>query len=91
MKLPVHCPSCENVLNVSQLKCEACGTEVNGDYALPLWLQLSREEQGFILDFFLASGSIKEMARQAGNSYPTMRNKMDDMIAKIKRMKKNGR
>jgi len=87
MKLPVFCPSCETALNVSQMKCNDCGTEVRGNYEMPLFLKLNREEQQFIMDFFLASGSIKEMAKQAGNSYPTMRNKMDDMIEKIKNLK----
>lgn len=87
MKLPIFCPSCENTLEVSQLRCNKCLTEINGHYALPLFLQLSREEQDFVMEFFLASGSIKEMAKQAGNSYPTMRNKMDDMISRITKMK----
>jgi hypothetical protein len=43
--------------------------QVNGNYDLPLYLKLNREDQDFILDF-LSSGSIKEMAKQAGNSYP---------------------
>ncbi|MFC6268040.1 DUF2089 family protein [Frigoriflavimonas asaccharolytica] len=88
MKLPIICPSCENTLNVSQLKCSNCKTSVNGDYELPLLMKLSHENQAFILDFFLSSGSIKEMAKQAGLSYPTMRNKMDDMIDEIKNLKK---
>lgn len=87
MKLPVICPSCENALKVSQMKCEQCETIVNGNYDLPLYLKLLREEQDFILEFFLSSGSIKEMAKQAGLSYPTMRNKMDDLIEKIKNLK----
>ncbi|MFT5254222.1 MAG: hypothetical protein ACI87N_003289 [Flavobacteriales bacterium] len=87
MKLPIVCPSCENSLRVSQMKCKQCSTEVNGNYDLPLYLKLNREEQDFILEFFISSGSIKEMAKQAGNSYPTMRNKMDDLIEKIKNLK----
>jgi hypothetical protein len=87
MKLPVICPSCENLLRVSQMKCDHCLTDVNGNYELPLYFKLAREEQDFILDFFLSSGSIKEMAKQAGNSYPTMRNKMDDLIEKINNLK----
>lgn len=87
MKLPIFCPSCENSLNVSQMKCNHCQTEVNGNYDLPLYLKLSREEQDFILEFFLSSGSIKEMAKQAELSYPTMRNKMDDLIEKINQLK----
>lgn len=87
MKLPIICPSCESSLNVSQMKCGNCDTTVNGDYDLPLYLKLSREEQDFILNFFLSSGSIKEMAKQADLSYPTMRNKMDDLIQKIEVLK----
>jgi hypothetical protein len=88
MKLPIVCPSCESALQVSQMKCSRCETTVNGNYELPLYLQLGREEQEFILNFFLSSGSIKEMAKQAGLSYPTMRNKMDDLITKIETLKK---
>ena len=87
MKLPIVCPSCESSLNVSQMKCNNCHTEVNGNYELPLYLQLNRDEQDFILEFFLSSGSIKEMAKQAQLSYPTMRNQMDDLIEKIKNLK----
>ena len=87
MKLPIVCPSCENSLRVSQMKCDQCKTDVNGNYELPLYLKLNRDDQDFILEFFLSSGSIKEMAKQAGNSYPTMRNKMDDLIKKIKTLK----
>ncbi|PZO31070.1 MAG: hypothetical protein DCE86_09315, partial [Flavobacteriaceae bacterium] len=56
-------------------------------YSLPFYLQLSEEEQNFILQFFLSSGSLKEMAVQMGNSYPTVRNKLDDIIEKIKKLK----
>ncbi len=87
MKLPIFCPSCESTLRVSQMTCGTCSTVVNGDYDLPLYLKLNRDEQDLILEFFLNSGSIKEMAKQAELSYPTMRNKMDDLIEKIKNLK----
>ncbi|MDR0801134.1 DUF2089 family protein [Fluviicola sp.] len=86
MKLPITCPSCENPLNVSQMRCNQCETMINGNYELPLFLKLNRDEQNFILNFFLSSGSIKEMAKQAELSYPTMRNRMDDLIEKIKKL-----
>ena len=87
MKLPVECPSCSQALTVSQLQCEHCATLISGKYPLPLLLQLSEEERSFILNFFLSSGSIKEIAKQAELSYPTMRNRMDDLIEKIKSLK----
>lgn len=86
-KLPIHCPSCESSLSVSQLSCNQCATVVSGSYTLPLLLQVTEEEQNFILEFFMTSGSLKEMASLMGNSYPTVRNKLDDIIQKINRLK----
>ena len=83
-KLPTLCPSCESLLNVSQLSCENCQTVVQGMYPLPIFLKLLPKEQEFILQFFLTSGSLKEMAAQLGVSYPTVRNQLDDMIQHIK-------
>ncbi len=88
-KLPIQCPSCESSLSVTQLSCSNCSTIVSGTYSLPLLLQITEEEQNFILQFFLMSGSLKEMATQMGNSYPTVRNKLDDIILKIKTIQNN--
>jgi len=46
-------------------------------------LQLTPDEQQFVFQFVMTSGSLKEMAVQMGNSYPTVRNKLDDIISKI--------
>lgn len=86
-KLPIHCPSCENSLIVSQLTCNKCDTRISGTYSLPLLLELTPEEQEFILEFFLSSGSLKAMATQLKKSYPTVRNKLDDIIEKINNLK----
>ena len=83
-KLPVICPSCSERLSVSELTCQNCTTKVSGLFTLPVLLSLSEEEQNFILEFFLSSGSLKEMAQKLGNSYPTVRNKLDDLIEKVK-------
>jgi hypothetical protein len=87
MKLPVQCPSCEQKLYVSKLVCESCQTEVIGKYGMPLFMQLSVEEQEFVLEFLMSSGSLKEMANKMGKSYPTVRNKLDDLIVKITSLK----
>ncbi len=79
-KLPTNCPSCEEKLAVKQLRCEACGTEVEGLYTLPALACLSVEDQKFVLAFIKASGSLKEMANLLGVSYPTVRNRLDDVI-----------
>ncbi|MFR2062807.1 MAG: DUF2089 family protein [Alistipes sp.] len=43
----------------------------------------------FILDFVKSSGSLKEMARKLGLSYPTVRNRLDDIIAQIQTIENN--
>ncbi|MDL5514875.1 DUF2089 family protein [Arenibacter sp. M-2] len=88
-KLPINCPSCEKSLIVSQLACPSCETVISGNYSLPLLLQLSSEDQDFIFEFIQSSGSLKQMALKMGNSYPTVRNKLDDIIEKIDQLQKN--
>lgn len=83
-KIPASCPSCDHILNVTSLQCPQCTTTVNGNYRLPLIINLSRDEQDFILDFFKESGKLNLMAKQLNVSYPTLRNKLDDLIDKIK-------
>ncbi len=86
-KLPIQCPSCDDALKVSQLRCDSCSTLVSGNYSMPVFLKLAAEEQDFILKFLLNSGSLKEMAKQMNMSYPTIRNRLDDLIEKINRLK----
>jgi hypothetical protein len=83
-KLPIICPSCDSTLSVSQLACTSCDTHVNGNYLLPVFLRLSEDEQLFVLDFISSGGSLKEMANKLSKSYPTVRNKLDDIIDKLK-------
>ena len=45
--------------------------------------QLSEEDLGFVKRFILASGSLKEMAKSYGISYPTVRLRLDRLIQKI--------
>ena len=53
---------------------------------MPFLLQLSPEEQDFVFRFVMTGGSLKELAAQLGNSYPTVRNRLDDIIEKIKHL-----
>lgn len=53
--------------------------------AVPEWLLgLEDEDVVFIKKFLQSSGSLKEMARQYGVTYPTVRLRLDRLIQKIK-------
>src|SRR5580692_11419190 len=48
------------------------------------WIELLEDEDiAFLKRFVLASGSLKEMAQAYGISYPTVRLRLDRLIAKI--------
>jgi len=66
---------------VAQLACPGCETRVSGNYPLPALARLSDDDQQFALSFILSSGSLKQMARLYGVSYPTVRNRLDDLIS----------
>lgn len=48
------------------------------------FFNLEDEEQVFIRKFILASGSMKDLAKQYNVSYPTIRSRVDKLIEKIK-------
>jgi len=81
--LPAICPSCNSQLNVKSLICERCQTEIQGQYELPTLARLSLDDQAFILEFIKASGSLKKMAGLLRLSYPTVRNRLDEIIERI--------
>jgi hypothetical protein len=83
-RLPVSCPSCGQNLAVTRLHCAHCETDVEGDYPLPTLGGLPQEDQEFILEFIKASGSLKDMATLLKVSYPTVRNRLDEIIARLK-------
>lgn len=52
---------------------------------MPKWLQnLDKEDLVFIKRFLLASGSLKEVAKQYKVTYPTVRTRLNKLIEKIK-------
>ena len=82
--LPVTCPSCAAALRVRRLECPACGSAVEGEFPLPAVALLTPDEQAFLLTFVQSSGNLKELTRLYGVSYPTVRNRLDALIEKLR-------
>ena len=85
-RLPSQCPSCSSPLGVAQLRCTSCDIRLEGDFQLPAVAQLPEDDLLFVQEFVMASGSLKAMAQIRNLSYPTLRNRLDDIIAKLKSM-----
>jgi hypothetical protein len=88
-RVPTVCPSCDKDIHVRNIRCGTCGTEITGDYAFPPLARLSLPDQDFIRLFVLSSGSLKEMARRLQLSYPTVRNRLDEIITRIQQLEGN--
>ena len=52
---------------------------------IPAWLAaLSSEDLQFLKRFLIASGSLKDLAQEYQVSYPTIRGRLDRLIAKVR-------
>ncbi len=67
------CPICSGELAVTRLHCRACGTTLEGDFNVGRFARLSREQFALLESFLRSRGNLKEMERELGISYPTVR------------------
>jgi hypothetical protein len=74
------CPVCEGELLVSRLHCRSCGTALEGEFGVGRFGRLSREQLGLLESFLRARGNLKEMERELGISYPTVRARVDALV-----------
>lgn len=82
-KLISKCPVCGDKMKVTSLKCVACSTEVKGQFSLNKLSKLTEEQLQFIEIFIKCRGNIKEVEREMDISYPTVRNKLDEVTAAL--------
>ena len=74
------CPYCNEPMVVSRMQCGGCHVSVEAAFPSPRLMNLPSEHQRFIEIFVLAGGNLKQMAEQAGVSYPTVRSRLDKVI-----------
>ena len=56
---------------------------IEGEFNLPSLACLSAEDQVFVMAFIRCNGSIKEMERIFGISYPTVKNRLAQLAKKL--------
>lgn len=74
------CPVCASKLEVTTLKCNDCHTEIKGHFKLDKFNYLSKEEKYFIEIFVKNRGNIKEIEKDLGISYPTVKKNLEAVI-----------
>ena len=82
-KLLEQCPACGGNLIITQQTCVDCETSVVGRFQPTIFSQLSPDNLKFLEIFVKNRGNVKEMERETGWSYWTIRNQLNDIIEEL--------
>lgn len=77
------CPVCSAKLRVTRLKCNKCGTVIENDFEFSKFEYLSSDQLDFMEVFLKCRGNIKDVEKELGISYPTVRAKLDDVVSAL--------
>ena len=79
-KVLERCPSCGGELEVTRMSCLECDTVIHGHYSVCRFCNLDPKQTHLLEVFVQTRGNVKEMERELGISYWTIRKQIDDLI-----------
>jgi hypothetical protein len=74
------CPVCSGELAVTRLHCRSCGTTLEGDFSVGRFGRLNRDQLALLESFLRSRGNLREMERELGISYPTVRGRVEALV-----------
>ena len=74
------CPVCSDELTITRLHCRSCGSALEGEFGVGRFGRLDREQMRLLEGFLRSRGNLKEMERELGISYPTVRGRVDALV-----------
>ena len=74
------CPVCASELAVTRLHCGTCGTTLEGDFSVGRFGRLDRDQTRLLESFLRSRGNLREMERELGISYPTVRARVEALV-----------
>jgi hypothetical protein len=77
------CPVCSSELAVTRLHCGSCGTTLEGDFSVGRFGRLSRDQLALLESFLRSRGNLRDMERELGISYPTVRSRVEQLIRSL--------
>ena len=77
------CPVCSGELAVTRLHCRSCGTTLEGDFSVGRFGRLSREQLALLESFLRSRGNLRDMERELGLSYPTVRSRVEALVRSL--------
>ena len=80
-----QCPLCKaRRLRVTRISCGCCNLSVEGDIHEAPLARLAGENMRLAEALVLSGGNLKELAANIGISYPTLRKRLDNVVARLK-------
>ena len=76
------CPVCGGELTITRLHCADCDTSLEGHFSPPtnLFSRLTPDQIQFLFNFVRLEGRFTRLEEEMGLSYPTLRNRLYDII-----------
>ena len=74
------CPVCAQQLVVTRLQCAECGTTLEGRFSVGRFGRLDKDQLALLESFLRARGNLRDMERELGISYPTVRNRVEALV-----------
>ena len=74
------CPVCSGELSVTRLHCRSCGTTLEGEFSVGRFGRLTREQLVLLESFLRSRGNLRDMERELGISYPTVRSRVEALV-----------
>lgn len=82
-KVITTCPVCSETLKITKLQCTHCHTTIENEFELSKLASLSKDHLHFVEVFLTCRGNIKEVEKELGISYPTVRGKLTEIISSL--------
>jgi len=70
-------------IEVERIRLVETGVAIEGPFTLPPLAQLAAEDQVFVAAFVRCHGSIKQMEKYFGVSYPTIKNRLNKIGSQL--------
>lgn len=80
LPIPTQCPLCGGEITVTRMHCRNCDSTIEGRFSGAAFSQLSPDQLKFVELFVRLEGKIKRMEEEIGLSYPTIRNRLHEII-----------
>src|SRR5438552_8400029 len=74
------CPVCSGELAVTRLHCRSCGTTLEGEFSVGRFGRLTKEQLALLESFLRSRGNLRDMERELGISYPTIRSRVEALV-----------